>query len=444
LLAALLTVHFAAAVAQEQPVVKGRVVEDQGGQPVKGARIRLEYGTPTRTDDNGRFVVGYPPSQPFLTVFKPGFVRKPVQLPKPGDKREMVIRLTRAAVLTVHVYDASGEPARASMVRLSGRGPDGSRGATAATDDRGQFRVGDLGAGKYTVSVGGSANGTGASARPSSREITNDAVIRIRDEVRRRSNDARANVVVTSATIDLRAGDEKAIYVIDTSPPSNVGPTPAGAGEIRGTVRDEFGDPVERATVELFRASTGADGTVELSPVRLGGRSDDRGAYRIPRVAPGQYYLLTHGDALFPGEHIFYPGGVSFRDARPVQVAANELVTGMDFRMNPALGVRLTGVVITSDGQPRNSTSVELTGREASGAAVAMRAASISRSGTFEFLNVAPGSYTISVRAVPQNLRLPTPPNAQVVDPRRGGNESGSVRVDVSGEPDPVVLRTAP
>ena len=217
------------------------------------------------------------------------------------------------------------------------------------------------------------------------------------------------------------------------------------AGEIRGLVLDEFGEPVERAMVLLLRVNTGNGSPPTVSRAG-GGMSDDRGRYRIPRVPAGTYRLLTTGEIMAPGEaHMFYPGVVSLSDAGALQVSDGELVEGIDLRFNPTLGVAVSGTVVESNGRPRSGGNVELEGVESSGLPVERRNARVTQFGTFEFLNVAPGEYTISIRSTPV-APVPQVVNGQVVRDRPGGSrESGSVRITVPKvPPDDIVIRTAP
>jgi len=214
--------------------------------------------------------------------------------------------------------------------------------------------------------------------------------------------------------------------------------------EITGRVLDEFGEPVERAMVQLLRMSVNADGSVGLVVAGIGG-SDERGRYRIPRVAPGAYALLTQGD--LPNQtqtYLFYPGVVSLETAHMLEVLEGRDVSGIDFRLNPDLGHRLAGTVVDSTGRPLPSGGVELTGTDARGVPIQRRTGNLTRSGAFEFLNVAPGRYTVSTVSV---LSLPSSPVAQVASGRglRTAPESGVVEIQVGDTPpDRVVIRTTP
>jgi protocatechuate 3,4-dioxygenase beta subunit len=536
--------------------LQGRVVTDDEGAPVKSARIFLGGQSLGRTGLQGRFEVRLPASQSgsqtptSLRVTKPGFV--PQVVPVRGNTRDLVVRLARGAALTVHVFDTSGAPAR-TAVRISGGSSNRGMSVSASSDERGQFRAANLQPGRYSVSVGG---GSGVAVRLPERELTDEEVIRLRQEIERRSRQMSADARQSAATVDLRAGREGVIYMVDGSPRSvsgsidlrggseaqrngtasvqgrvlqadggavagatvvalddrvalaavvgqavsdeagafTIGRLPAGrlrlratkpgftmtestggpadptaailgqtqllsegeprqdvelrmvpASEIRGLVLDEFGEPVERAMVLLLRAG-GADGAPPTLSRAGAGMSDDRGRYRISNVPAGTYRLLTTGEIIAPGEtYLFYPGVVSLRDAGTLEIQAGQQIEAIDLKLNPTLGMAVSGTVVESSGQPRSGGDVELTGVEQNGLPAERRNARVSPFGTFEFLNVPPGEYTISIRAIPVPP-VPQVINGQVVRDRPGvSRESGSVRVSVStAPPDNVVIRTAP
>jgi hypothetical protein len=62
---------------------------------------------------------------------------------------------------------------------------------------------------------------------------------------------------------------------------------------IEGVVRDEFGDPMVRASVNVFRPLW-TDGGTRLRSV-AGKTTDDRGRYRFGTLAPGAYLVCTTG-----------------------------------------------------------------------------------------------------------------------------------------------------
>ena len=519
--------------AQDRFVVEGRVVAEDTGKPLPGTSImQTQERTSTRADAEGRFEIAVPAAQPTFFVAKPGYVRTLTRVSK--SQRNVVVRMPRGGVLIVHVFDAAGAP-RSTTVRAAGGKGGRSMSVSLGTDDRGQVRIANLIEGRYTVSAGGS---TSVQVRLPPRELSDAEVIRLREEIITRRS--RSTKIDAAATVEVRAGRETAIHLVDVPPPgapstidlsgspeakgtaavegrvvdANGGPVPgarvtlirglpirgalsdasgaftidnlpAGAArvtvsktgfsmvesdptasglsvslkegerregivlrmapgsEITGTVLDEYGEPVERAMVQLVRMGVSPDGSVR--PVGAGGgSSDDRGRYRIPRVAPGPYALLTLGEVSNQGQtYLFYPGVVSLEAAHMLEVPEGRDVTGIDFRLNPDLGQRLSGTVVDFTGRPFSSGGVELTGTDARGVPIRRGPINLTSSGAFEFLNVAPGRYTVSVRSFPAS---PVPPvvNGRVARPP-STPESGMVEIQVGDTPPArVVIRTAP
>ena len=518
--------------AQGDFVVQGRVVADDTGKPLPGASITLtQERTITRADAEGRFEIAVPSAQPTFMVTKPGFVRTVGRGAK--GQRNLVVRLPRGGVITVHVFDSAGEP-RPTTVRVAGGKDNRSMSLSGGTDERGQLRIPNLIEGRYTVTVGAS---TSVQVRLPPRELSDAEVIQLREEITRRSRNANAKADA-AVTVDVRAGRETVVHLVDVPPPaaastivlsgaqddkgtaavagrvvdaygtpmpgarvsllrglvargavsdasgafvidnlpagtarmtvskpgfSMVESDPAATGmtvslsegerrqgilltmlpgsEITGTVLDEYGEPVERAMVQLLRMGVN-DGSVKLVSAG-GGATDERGRYRIPRVGPGAYALLTIGNIAHQGQtYLFYPGVVSLEAAHMLEVPEGRDVTGIDFRLNPELGQRISGIVVDSDGRPL-SGGVELAGSDARGVPIQRRTVNLTRSGAFEVLNVAPGRYTLSVRSL---LASPLPPvvNGQVVRPS-AAPEYGVVEIQVGDTPPArVVIRTAP
>ena len=77
---------------------------------------------------------------------------------------------------------------------------------------------------------------------------------------------------------------------------------------IEGVVRDEFGDPMVRAAVNVFRP-VWTEGRTTLRSV-AGKTTDDRGRYRFGNLAPGAYLVCTTGQG--PNAPVPAPGTVDF------------------------------------------------------------------------------------------------------------------------------------
>jgi TonB family protein len=123
--------------------------------------------------------------------------------------------------------------------------------------------------------------------------------------------------------------------------------------------------------------------------------TDNAGRYRLENIPPGRYYV-TAGLVEFPS---YYPGVAALSDATPVNVAAGATVTGIDFKL--VVGVTVSGRVI----RPANQAATGIQRAELSGPvrmAGPLSEATVNPDGTFRFLNVRPGTYTLSLRPAAQ------------------------------------------
>lgn len=154
--------------------IAGRVVVDDTGRPLRGARVSVE-GASLRapraviTNDEGRFAfTGLPAGEFTVAASKVGYVTwthgqtKPsrpgtrVRVAEGGRVEGLVLRLPRGAVITGTIRDEAGDPAAATDVRVVrwDRSTGVKRLTQAAadqTDDRGVYRVYGLPAGEYLV-----------------------------------------------------------------------------------------------------------------------------------------------------------------------------------------------------------------------------------------------------------------------------------------------------
>ena len=150
--------------------IRGRVISDDMSAPLRRVRIALrgdDEAEPTFTDDEGRFqIVLSGPAEGGLRITKAGFAPLFVSRPSlESADADFMLRMVKAASISGLVMDRLGAPAvgvHVRMQRTSGSGTQATTGPaqfTTETDDLGEFRVGNLPAGRYEVWAGDWAAG---------------------------------------------------------------------------------------------------------------------------------------------------------------------------------------------------------------------------------------------------------------------------------------------
>lgn len=159
-------------------VVTGLVIStDAPAGPVRRARVMLTSpALPMRiagiTDDEGRFrIERIPPGQYSVEAVKDGYLTTALGAPRPGrpgrrltlvDGREesVTLSLTRGSVISGTIVDAQGAPVpfvNVTAQRFSYHATTGERlpmaSASAASDDRGAYRIFGLAPGDYLVAA---------------------------------------------------------------------------------------------------------------------------------------------------------------------------------------------------------------------------------------------------------------------------------------------------
>ncbi len=149
------------------------------------------------------------------------------------------------------VVDGGNQPLAGVDVSLSARGRELTLDP-ATTDAQGRFAFGGLTAGDYMLSAEGGFGTVRYGEMP--------------DPYR-----------VSSIRVGGESGDKSVVFRI------------VPRGVIEGTIRDEFGDPMVRASVSMARPIW-RDGRTTMAQV--GQKfTDDRGRYRVGNLAPGSYVL---------------------------------------------------------------------------------------------------------------------------------------------------------
>src|SRR5262249_31200824 len=272
------------------------------------------------------------------------------------------------------VVDAvTGQPLSKTEIQVDGLGNDSVPTPFATSDGKGNFTIVDLAAGQYRLK--GNRNGyleTWYGARRAEGKGT---------------------------PVRLEAGQKIDSLEFKLFP----------FGVIAGTVREQDGEVLAHASVQLFRVRF-EDGRRRITGFDTVW-TDDLGEYRIPGLMPGRYYVRAqseHTEALRGENHsaksdkapelllpALYPGVTDPATARAVEVGTGARVTGIDITLLRSTTQRVTGNVAI--GAAASLRKVVLTyASEPGGGAGFEFEAKHKPNGDFVFPAVPPGSYVIS------------------------------------------------
>ena len=183
-------------------------------------------------------------------------------------------------------------------------------------------------------------------------------------------------------------------------------------GSITGRLLGRDGTPSAGVRVSAVPVEVAAPaGSTTLMTIT---QTDSAGRYRLENVPPGRYFISA-GPLDLPS---YFPGVSTQTGATVITVAALAEIAGIDFQMTvlSSSGLRLAGRVIIRDSlnpsasfanvnagtlgnMPSNSLLVPVTLRLAgnSGGTRTNLSANVAADGTFEFRNVPPGSFQLTM-----------------------------------------------
>jgi hypothetical protein len=306
----------------------------------------------------------------------------------------------------------NARPVRGARVFVNAAEVPGGRGAS--TDENGNFDLTGLPSGRYTLTV--SKSGFISLSYGQRRPL--------------------------QAGTPLQLGDGQQLSGIEFRLPRG--------SVIAGHVYDDTGEPMAGAFVQVMRYQY-AQGSRQLVPAG-GGQSDDRGAYRVWGLNPGDYYVSAvarpfdgggrgmplggpggpdgpggRGGAIFiagdagaqvfaargvpPGmpqdsepvgyAPTFYPGVSSIEEARPVRMGLSAETLDIDFGLLLVRTAKISGRLVNPAGAGISNGTVMLTPDTGSSGRAAMGrvfGARLAGDGSFSLANVPPGRYLLRAR----------------------------------------------
>jgi hypothetical protein len=165
---------------------------------------------------------------------------------------------------------------------------------------------------------------------------------------------------------------------------------PSQTGTATGVIRSTSGAPASGVRVAALALTDSTAGVGEGALVSLT-QTDTEGRYKLESIPPGRYYIQA-GLVDFP---TYYPGVTTTSGARSIQITAGAALESLDFTLAITAGVRVSGRV--PPGVVRSSL-IRMTGISRT---FQLSSAQVRADGTFEFLRVPPGNYTLM--AMPSN-----------------------------------------
>jgi hypothetical protein len=178
---------------------------------------------------------------------------------------------------------------------------------------------------------------------------------------------------------------------------------------IAGEVRDATGNLRRGVSVTVIR-KVPAGGTD--MPSHEPATTDNRGQYRVDRLAPGDYFVLasptdkpTADSAVMP---TYFPSVTDQKSAVTVAVVAGQTVDGVDVTMQVVGAYEITGTVVDEEGRPVRamitfvSQSIQTwVPNQSAGLRVRVSAVMTRADGTFRIVGLGSGSYRLTPLPAP-------------------------------------------
>jgi protocatechuate 3,4-dioxygenase beta subunit len=226
------------------------------------------------------------------------------------------------------------------------------------------------------------------------------------------------------------------------------------AGNVSGHVRDYAGEPITGLRVQILRSAYDGSGKRALQAVGTT-RTDDHGQYRLYWITPGRYYLnvgLGNPDQRAEGRSpnevapkpyptTYYPGTLDPSKASILDVQPGIELSSIDLVLAEQDLYRIRGTVTDArTGKPPEGLEISIAPRQpdVSFGFSVLNQTYNPANGTFEFRNVAPGSYWLGA-TTGFNPDTPIAPNAalrtvaDVFENLISSRPAAQTAIDISG-----------
>ena len=336
--------------------LRGVLIDAASGQPVRRARaeastgpqIDVDPGLPlvvgrlgaVMSDDEGRFSLDVPAgATASLRIVKAGYATalRTVPASELRDSVPQLIALERGASIVGRAVTLSGEPVPVVsllVMRVRESGSPVSTLRAVAPDERGEFRVGGLAPGRYTIdnAVGPATNGLRADRVEVQLDAGREVPVVLLFQPT--PGDSKGP---TGYVFDAKAGTVTTITMPRPSPPP-------GGGRMRGVVTSAAGAPLGGAAVA---ASAGGR--------RHNAMTDALGQFTLEGLLPGAYTVEATRRGFVRGEH--GQRGLDLPGVK-VEVDAGADVEELTIVLSPAGAV--SGLVHDESGEPLQDATVQV------------------------------------------------------------------------------------
>jgi hypothetical protein len=435
----LMLLMAAPAAFAQQTTIRGRVFAAGNKQPLRRALVSFPSRQPQTplllrdgprgvlTDDEGRFEIAIGDGMTTLIASKGGYAPASIEINRKTvtPRTEVTIQLPRGAAVSGRLLRSAGDPvvgARMVARRLDAdaKAGDPANSVEGFTDDRGEYRISGLMAGRYEVLP--------EAMSPALRQIVAQLSAGDRRVVPPPPLNLQAlnTPAAPPSALDLRVGDDTGPvdFQVESSLLPEVPPTVVVShddgglqirrtdtiqqrftGVITGTVVDQAGEPMQGIQVQPLRLRRENGRMVVSDPLPDTRRlTDDRGRFRVYGLSPGTYLVVASTTATASGldrerghgfTKVYYPGTPSLESAQIVRVDDGREMGGVDLSYMPTRSARVSGTAFDRSGEPLIG-QVRLVSSQRSGAvAVDPIVERVDWDGTFAFPSVPTGDYVL-------------------------------------------------
>jgi hypothetical protein len=183
---------------------------------------------------------------------------------------------------------------------------------------------------------------------------------------------------------------------------------------ISGRVVDQEGDPLSDLAVAVIHGGYGGAGRLLFATLNSA-MTDDRGEFRIGNLEAGRYYVIARKarnqpvravgeirwDATAPGVDVntFYPSGLGFKEATPVDLTPGAELRGIDIHMRRSRVYSIGGKIVdATTGKPSTLTATIIPKNDVEAGGFNFRNVTPrAPDGDFDLPGFLPGDYFIQV-----------------------------------------------